>query len=133
MGRIVSRDVLFKLVFELCFHQSDIDNYYDHMLDDDDNADIDKDWITNIYTDIIDKTDELKNAVSKYLKGYTIERVFKVDLAILMLALYELKYTNTDSKIVANEAVELAKKYSTEKSSKFINGVIASAINDIRK
>ena len=133
MGRIASRDVLFKLVFELCFHDADKDNYYDHLFDDNDNVDVDKDWIDSLYTDIIARKDELKDVVAKYIKGYTIDRVFKVDLAILMLAVYELMYTTTDAKVVANEAVELAKKYSTDKSSKFINGVVASAIGDIRK
>ena len=133
MGRKASRDVLFKLMFELCFHQVDADSYYDHLFDDGENENVDKDWLQNMYTDIIVKQDELKQSVSKYIKGYTIDRVYKVDLAILMLAVYELQYTDTKTEIVANEAVELAKKYSTDKSSKFINGVIAAAVKDIRK
>ena len=131
MGRKATRDMLFKLVFELCFHPSDENSYYDHMFDDGE-IDIDKDWLQPIYADIILKHDELKELVSKYITGYTIDRVFKVDLAILMLAVYELKYTDTDVKIIANEAVELSKKYSTDKSFKFINGVIASASKDLR-
>lgn len=133
MGRKASRDVLFKLMFELCFHSADLDSYYDHLFDDGENENVDKDWLQSMYTDIIGKHDELKQSVSKYIKGYTIDRVYKVDLAILMLAIYELQYTDTKTEIVANEAVELAKKYSTDKSSKFINGVIASAVKDIRK
>ena len=61
------------------------------------------------------------------IKGYTLDRLFKVDLAILIMATYELKFYKQNSvKIVANEAVELAKKYSTEKSYSFINAVVAS-------
>ena len=71
--------------------------------------------------------DELKDIVSKNIKGYTLDRLFKVDLAILIMVAYELKfYKENPVKIVANEAVELAKKFSTEKSYSFINGVIAS-------
>ena len=133
MGRIASREVLFKLIFELCFHDADVDSFYDHIFDDGEGENVDREWLQSMYTDIIDKKDELKDVVAKYIKGYTIDRVYKVDLAILMLAVYELKYSDTHTKVVANEAVELAKKYSTEKSSKFINGVVAAAVKDIRK
>ena len=51
-------------------------------------------------------------------------------MAILLIAFYELKFQETDEKVVVNEAVELAKKYSTPKSGSFINGVLASLIKD---
>ncbi len=132
MSRIQSRDVLFKLVFELCFHSADAGNYYDH-LEEENLEGIDNAWVEEMYTGIIEHQDELKDIVGKYIKGYTVERLFKVDLAILMLATYELKYcSDTEVKVIANEAVELAKKYSTDKSFKFINGVIATLSKELR-
>ena len=63
------------------------------------------------------------------MKGYTIDRLYKVDLAIIILAVIEVKYVKeTPKEVVINEAVELAKKFSTEKSPKFINGVLADIL-----
>ena len=61
------------------------------------------------------------------------DRVYKVDLALLCEALTEINYLDTPYKIAINEVVELAKKYSTEKSSKFINGVLSSIIRSNNK
>lgn len=58
------------------------------------------------------------------MKDWTIDRLNKVDKAILSLAIYELFYTNTPSVVAINEAIELSKKYSEEKVVKLINGVL---------
>ena len=129
MSRKLARDWLFKLTFELCFQdQSDV--LYDEFLNDENVDEDNKKFVKDIYSGIVEQKSELQNEISKYLKGFTIERVFKVDLAILILAFYEIKNKTSDAKLVVNEAVELAKKYSTPKSYSFINGVIASYIKD---
>ena len=66
--------------------------------------------------------------------GYEVDRIYKIDLAILVLAIYELKFASGDVQpsVVINEAVELSKKYSTEKSYSFINGVLAKVIGNGR-
>jgi len=76
--------------------------------------------------------EELTNLISSHLVGYEIGRVYKVDLAILYLACAEISYLQTPYKIVVNEAVELAKVYSTEKSSRFVNGVLSSILKDLK-
>ena len=129
MSRKLARDWLFKLTFELCFQdQSDV--LYDEFLNDENIDEDNKKFVKDIYSGIVEQKSELQTEISKYLKGFTIERVFKVDLAILILAFYEIKNKTSDAKLVVNEAVELAKKYSTPKSYSFINGVIASYIKD---
>ena len=129
MSRKVARNELFKLVFEVCF-QDKSEVLFDEFLDNETLSEENKNFVKEIYAGIMDSKDELLQDISKYIKGYTIDRLFKVDLAILLIAFYELKYQNTDTKIVVNEAVELAKKYSTQKSYSFINGVLASFIKD---
>ena len=58
--------------------------------------------------------------------GFSLDRIFKVDKAILLVALYEIFFIPTiDYKVSVSEAINLAKKYSTEKSAKFINGILA--------
>lgn len=129
MSRKLARDWLFKLTFELCFQdQSDV--LYDEFLNDENVDEDNKKFVKDIYSGIVEQKSELQTEISKHLKGFTIERVFKVDLAILILAFYEIKNKTSDAKLVVNEAVELAKKYSTPKSYSFINGVIASYIKD---
>ena len=61
--------------------------------------------------------------------GYEVDRIFKIDLAILVVAIYELKFDKTNPVgVVVNEAVELAKKYSTDKSYSFVNGILAKVV-----
>ena len=67
----------------------------------------------------------IQNDVKNALKGYELERVFKVDLALIYTAVAEYKHISTPKPIVVNEVLEIAKKYSTDKSSGFINGVLA--------
>lgn len=61
-------------------------------------------------------------------KDWKIDRISKVDLAILKLAIYEIKYKDIPFKVVINEAVELAKKYGEDNSKNFVNGILASII-----
>ena len=69
---------------------------------------------------------ELEKIVSENLIGYELSRVYKVDLALIFEAICEIKYISSPTAVVINEVVELAKKYSTEKSSRFVNGVLSS-------
>ena len=72
---------------------------------------------------------EINNLISANLKGYTLERVYKIDLAILVVAIIELNYIKENpTQVIINEAVELAKKFSTDKSPKFINGFLAGLV-----
>ena len=69
--------------------------------------------------------------IKKNLKqDWKIERISKVTLAILKLAIYEILYTETPFKVVINEVVELAKKYGDDASPNFINGILASIVKE---
>ena len=75
--------------------------------------------------------EEIKNAIKENLKSdWKIERISKIDLSILEIAIYEIKYKELPFKVVINEAVELAKKYGEDTSPKFINGILASIIKE---
>ncbi len=127
MSRIMARETIFKLTFELCFHKPEESVYFEEFLKDCALEGDDLDFVKSYYTGIIEHYDEILDIIAKNIKGYTIDRLFKVDLAILIVATYELKFVkNNPVAIVANEACELAKKFSTEKSYSFINAVIAS-------
>lgn len=128
MGRIEARDTVFKFVFEDLFHTPDQSLSYEEFLQDNQMDAENLKFVRDNYTGIIEHWDEIKNIISANLKGYTVDRIYKVDLAILMCAVYEIKYTDADAKLVINEACELSKKYSTDKSYAFVNGVLANVL-----
>jgi N utilization substance protein B len=127
MSRIKSREYAFRLVFEKFFHEPDIELCIDET--DLNVEELDKDFINQILTGVNDNYDSIIDTIKVNTEGYDIDRIFKVDLAILVLSVYEIKFVgNTPKEIVINEAVELAKKYSTDKSYSFINGVLAKIV-----
>lgn len=75
------------------------------------------------------KEEIISNIEKNLKKDWKIERISKIDLSILKLAIYEIKYTEVPYKVVINEAVELSKKYGEDNSRNFVNGVLASIVN----
>jgi N utilization substance protein B len=87
------------------------------------------DYVTGIIDKYKSNNSEIDELIKKHSKGWSIVHMSKVDLALLRLGICEIKYAeDIPANITINECVELAKKYSTEKSSKFINGVLAGVI-----
>ena len=70
--------------------------------------------------------EELDSEISACLRGWTLARLSRVDLAIMRLAVYEMQYTGLPAAVAINEAVELTRKYSGEESCPFVNGVLGS-------
>lgn len=78
---------------------------------------------------------EIDEKIEGYLKGWTMSRIPKIDLSILRLAFYEVIYVDSQDVpplVAVDEAIDLAKIYSDDKSRKFISGVLASLINDLK-
>jgi N utilization substance protein B len=73
------------------------------------------------------RCEELDPIISRHAQNWRIERMSAIDRAILRLALCEIRSTSTPSKVIINEALELAKKFSTEEASPFINGILDAA------
>lgn len=127
MSRKIARENCLKLIFEYQFLKNKNESTLEEFLNQEEVSNEDKDFITSVYNGIINNNEEIKQIIDKHLNGYSLSRLFKVDLSILILAVYELKYDKTlPPAVVINEAVELAKKFSTDKSYSFINGVLAS-------
>lgn len=88
-----------------------------------------REYVKEISKGIKENNEEITNIISKNLKeGWTIDRISTVDLALLKLAIYEIKYKEIPYKIIINEAVNIAKKYGEETSAPFINGVLAKIV-----
>ena len=90
-----------------------------------------KKYIEDAIFGIENNKEEIDEQIKKNLKeNWKIERVSKIDLSILRLAIYEIKYKQIPFKVAINEAVELAKKYGEDTSKNFVNGILASIVKE---
>lgn len=91
----------------------------------------DKEYIVSTYEGIVKEYDGMVDAITGYSIGFERNRIYKIDMAIMLIATYEIKFIDSiPVQVSANEAVELAKVYASEKSASFINGIIASIIKE---
>ena len=94
---------------------------------------IENEYVNTCVEGIIKNQKEINELANKYMNNWTIDRLNKVDKAILSLAIYELMYTDTPSVVSINEAIELSKKYSEETVTKMINGVLDKIYHEEEK
>ena len=85
---------------------------------------VSNDFVDQCVRGVIEHQKVIDQLANKYLDGWNIDRLSKVDKAILSLGIYELKFTDTPSIVAINEAIELSKRYSDEKVTKMINAVL---------
>lgn len=95
-----------------------------------DNLSVENDFVKDIVYGVITYKEELDKIANSKMENWDIKRIDKTGAAILRLALYELKYTDTPEVVVINEAIELAKKYSDDAVRKMINAVLDKYIKD---
>lgn len=128
MNRIKLRENIFKLLFCQEFHSpEEMHKQYEFYWD---NEEIyyeeDRDYITEKVKNITDKISEIDEEIGKVAIGWSIDRMSKVDLTIMRLAYYEMKFDeDVPDKVAVDQAVELAKKYGTDQSPSFVNGILA--------
>lgn len=130
MGRKKARDNAFKCIYQLSFGQDlDIDKLLENCYLENENDEDEKEYIELVLKGINSNLEKIDNIILSNLKNWTIDRIFKIDLAILRLAIYEILFMdNVPVKVSANEAVELAKTYGNNDSKSFVNGLIAKVI-----
>ncbi len=121
MNRTEQREQAFCLVFQSLFNNEETLAIYEENV-----AKVGK-YAKTLFEGVDLKKDELDEVINTYSKGWKTNRLPKVNLAILRLAVYEIKYVEDVPQSVAiNEAVELAKKYSGEGDYSFVNGILGS-------
>ena len=127
MSRSIAREKVFKLVFEYVFNNEENNLLLAETIEE---LKDEEPYIRDVYFGVIKHYDELCEFISNSAKGFSFKRLFKIDIAILLVALYEIKYIDEiPIKVSINEALNLAKSYSTEKSNKFINGILSNLVN----
>jgi transcription antitermination protein NusB len=96
-------------------------------------ADSTRGFANRLFEGTTKDTAELDAIIVKHVENWRFERLAAIDRAILRLAIYELRATDTPPKVVLNEAVDLAKKFSSEDSGAFVNGILDSIHKSLKK
>lgn len=123
MKRTELREIAIKILYETyIFEKAKIDYNINLLLKDEmDNPD---DFVLELIQGVKNNQKEITALANKYLLNWEIDRLSKVDKAIISIAIYELKYTDTPYKIVIDEALNLSHKYSDENVTKMINAML---------
>lgn len=125
MGRRASRDVAMKLLYQLEIQKSDRQEQIETALKENELSENDSEYIKDVVDGVYGNLAYIDKMVEKYSKGWKITRISKVDLSILRLSIYEICFReDIPHNISINEAVELAKKYSSEDAGAFVNGIL---------
>ena len=134
MKRSAIRELTFRLIYSLEIQKTDdleeqIELYLQCNEVEDDEA---KEYIKDAVIGIKEHNLEIQGLIEKNLKAdWKIDRISKIDLSLLKLAIYEIKYKEIPYKVAINEGLELAKKYGEDTSKNFINGILASVVKEI--
>lgn len=132
MNRSQIRELAFKLLYQIEIQKEindeDMELFFENNNITSEEA---KSYIKDVVKGTSTNSQEILELISNNLKkDWNLERITKVNLALLKLAIYEIKYKDIPFKVAINEAVELAKKYGEETSPVFINGILASIVKE---
>ena len=134
MKRSAIRELTFRLIYSLEIQKTDdleeqIELYLQCNDVEDDGA---KEYIKDVVIGIKEQNAEIQGLIEKNLKAdWKIDRISKIDLSLLKLAIYEIQYKEIPYKVAINESLELAKKYGEDTSKNFINGILASVVKEL--
>lgn len=131
MSRRTERENAFIVIFESLFNDVTVEDIIEsakETLDWEDN-----DYVLSTSNGVIDNAAEFDELINNNLKnGWTVNRLSKVTLALLRLAIYEMKYvSDVPASVAINEAVELCKKYATDADASLLNGVLGSISKEL--
>ena len=132
MNRSKIRELAFKLLYQIEIQKEindeDVQLFFENNNITSQEA---KDYIKDVVNGISKNSEEILALISNNLKkDWNLERISKINLALLKLAIYEIQYKEIPFKVAINEAVELAKAYGEESSPVFINGILASIVKE---
>jgi len=125
MARPIAREAAMQLVFEQIFggegETEALVDLIDYVP-----SENDRQYIDMVVTGVKEHAADIDAEISACLRGWTIARLSRVDLSILRLSVFEMKYAEIPAAVSINEAVELTRKYSNESSCPFVNGVLGT-------
>lgn len=119
------REIIMKVLYQInILKETNLDYNINDLIKE--QIEIQNDFVNDIINGVVENQKNINDLANKYLKDWTMDRLNKVDQAILSLGIYELVYTDIPSIVAINEAIELSKKYSDEAVTKMLNGVLDS-------
>ncbi len=126
------REVIMKIIYQTYIldktkNKYDVEELIKEQLE------VENDYVNNCVNGIIKNQKEINELANKYMNNWTVDRLNKVDQAIISLGIYELIYTDTPSIVAINEAIELSKKYSEDAVTKMINGILDKIYHEEEK
>ena len=132
MQRSIMRELAFKLMYETEMQKqldtNQLEIFFENNEIEEDDA---KFYLTDIRVGTEKNKEEIEGLIIKNLKNnWTLDRISKINLSLIKIAIYEMLYKNLPYKVAINEVVELAKKYSDENAPQFINGILASVVKE---
>ena len=129
MGRKLARESTMKLLFQMeimeDFNEENLESFYEVN----DFSEDEKKYISDAIKNITENLEEIDKYIDDNIDTWAVNRLARVDLSILRISIYEMLYRDDiPEEVSINEAIETAKKYSTEESSKFINGILGGFV-----
>ncbi|MBR2043432.1 MAG: transcription antitermination factor NusB [Clostridia bacterium] len=132
MNRREEREQAFILVFEKMFREETMEEIFECAVEARDY--IESPYVREVSVGVYEHLNELDALVADNSKGWAISRISKVSLAVMRIAIFEMLYlADIPVSVSINEAVELIKKYATEKDSSFANGILGTVAKEIDK
>lgn len=126
MGRRVSREVAMKLLYQTEIQKEDREWQIEYVLNNKSFDSKDKQYIKDIVWGVLGNKGKIDSLIEKYAIGWKLNRISRVDLSILRVSIYEILFRDDiPYNVSVNEAIEMAKKYSTEEAGSFINGILS--------
>lgn len=123
MKRRTAREKALQALFQIDVSSTEPSAAIEHVLE----GEPSDDYLTMLVNGVMEHLDEIDNLIKENLEKWSLERLATVDRNLLRIAVFELKYAHDDvpEKVVLDEAIEIAKLYGDQQSSKFINGVLS--------
>ena len=132
MQRSAMRELAFKLVYEMEVQKENEDDQFNIFLENNEVSDEKViEYLKDISQGITKNEDQINSLIVNNLKeNWSLNRISKINLSLIKLAIYEMIYKALPYKVAINEVVELAKKYADESAPVFINGILASIVKE---
>lgn len=131
MNRKLAREMAVCFLFQIEFQKENIKEQVEEFLESYGDVRYDKDYFLEVINGVMNSLKEIDEIIEAKAKGWTIDRIAKMDLPILRVAIFEIKHReDIPVGVSINEAVELAKKFGSDDSAKFINGLLGQVVEN---
>ncbi len=121
-----AREAVYKILYADLFYEND-DEFEKETMEESSLSKDDEEFANALLSAIKEHKSELEEIIGKHARGYSFERIFSTDKCALYIAIAEIKYFDDIPTVVSiDEALSLVRKYSTEESLNFVNGILAS-------